>query len=107
MRTTSPLEAVNSVIQRSFPEQTNIFKFTESLKLYESIKATDLYQLAKKEINSPHLERKRREDRQRDEKIRMWSAYLTNNIITVAKFLDEMSTKEVLPSNIFEDEDDC
>ena len=61
MRTTLPVEAINSVIQRSFPNQTTIFKFTESLKLYESIKTTDLYQLEKQEIISPHFGTKEKE----------------------------------------------
>lgn len=106
MRTTSPVEAVNSVIQRSFPKQTSIFKFTESLKLHESIKATDLYQLEKNDVISPHLERRRKEDRARDEKIRKWSALLNNNEITVTKFLEEMSKKELLPSNFCKSEED-
>lgn len=98
-RTTSLIESVNSVIQRSFPDRTHILKFVESLKLYESIKSTDLYQIVHDEIETPILQRKRSKDKARDEKIKWWSAYLAKKEITIAEFLDQMSGKDVLPSN--------
>lgn len=63
------------------------------------MKCTDLYQLSKGEITTPKLQRKRAEDRSRDEKIKWFSASLAKKEITVAQFLEEMSNKDVLPSN--------
>lgn len=99
MRTTSSVESVNSVIQRRFPDRTNIFKFAEALKMYEAIRATDLYQLSRSDITTPNLARKRTEDRARDDKIKRYSDSLKEGQISIAKFLDEMSAKDILPPN--------
>lgn len=97
MRTTSSIEAINSVIQGSFPEKTNIFKFTDSLKLYESIKASDLYQLILGNISNTQLERKREKDKLRDKKIRRLTRKLKKQTISVEQFLQSMSQEKVLP----------
>lgn len=97
MRTTSSLESVNSVIQRSFPGKTNIFKFIDSLKLYESRKSEDLYKLSNGEMSYRQLERKRRVDREREQKIVHLTSQLKNGYITVASFLEYMSANEILP----------
>lgn len=97
MRTTSSVESVNSIVQRSFPDRTNIFKFVESLKLFETIRSTDLHQLSKGEIRTPQLERKRAEDRARDEKIKRLSMSLKQKKIPIAEFLEEICTKDILP----------
>lgn len=97
MRTTSSLEALNSVIQRSFPAQTNIFKFVESLKLYEARKTTDLYQLSLRNTPSRKLERKRTADREREIKIQYFTRLLKDGEITVTTFLKSMSAKDILP----------
>lgn len=98
MRTTSSVEPVNSVIQRSFPKKTNIFKFIEHLKLFESIKSTDLYQLAQGEITSQKLERKRAEDKQRENRIIVCSDKLKNGDISVVEFLKLVSKKANFPA---------
>ncbi|XP_031626897.1 uncharacterized protein LOC116343127 [Contarinia nasturtii] len=69
MRTTSSLEGMNSVIQNSFSSNQNIYSFIEQLRLHESIKSSDLYQLSRSEITNKQLERRRTEDKVRDEKI--------------------------------------
>lgn len=97
MRTTSSVETLNSVIQRSFPGQTTIFRFIESLKLHESIKSSDLYQLSMGEISNKKMERKRALDRQRDSKIKRLTEQLKNGEISVKIFLEAMSKKDVLP----------
>lgn len=98
MRTTSLVEAINSIIQRSFPDCTHIFKFVESLKFFDSIKACDLHQISNREITAPKLLQKRAIDRARDEKIQRCTAALNSKEISVAKFLEEVAKKEVLPS---------
>lgn len=98
MRTTSSVEAINSVIQRSFPGQTNIFKFTDSLRMHEAIKSTDMYQLYSGDITSDQLERRRLGDASREEKIKRLTMQLKNDEITLIDFLKSMSVKDVLPS---------
>lgn len=93
MRTTSSVEAMNSVIQRQFPTNPHIFKFIENLKLHESIKSTDLYQLGQGTSPNEKMQRKRAEDRVRDDKIKFWSEKLKNGEITVAVFLKSMATE--------------
>lgn len=99
MRTTSSVEAMNSVIQRTFPEQTQIFKFVNSLRMFESIKSTDLYQISRGYFTNQHLQRKRAEDRKREEKIKTLSTLLNNETISVPQFLESMSANDVLPPN--------
>lgn len=98
MRTTSSVESINSAIQRSFPDTTNIFKFIDSLKMYESIKSYDLHQLSLGEMSNNQLERKRKIDKERQEKIKYLTRKLQIGEITVAAFLESMSSKDVLPS---------
>lgn len=102
MRTTSSEESLNSVMQRRFSKRTTIFRFALDIQMHESIKATDLYQLSKNNILSPQLQRKRQEDRERDEKIKYFSALLNNNSISVAYFLKAMSRKDILPPGLCE-----
>lgn len=97
MRTTSSLEAINSVIQRSFPGKTNIFKFIESLRLYESRKSEDLHKLSIGEIPYRQLERKRAVDRERERKIVFFSNQLDFGYISVEEFLESMSSHDILP----------
>lgn len=91
MRTTSQVEAINSSIQRSFPSNTNIFKFIRNLQLFDCIKSSDLYALHLNEI----LKKKRLEDQQRDEKIKLCTASLKDGEITVPEFLRLMAHKEI------------
>lgn len=91
MRTTSSVEAMNSVIQRSFPTNPHIFKFIDNLRLFESIKSSDLYQLTLGDITNQTLLRKRALDRERDSKIKVLSEKLQIGVITVAEFLELMA----------------
>lgn len=97
MRTTSSLESMNSAIQRKLSKRTNIFRFSKDLRMHEAIKSSDLYQLFEGDISNRQLERKRAADRERDEKIKHFSALLENGYISVPYFLEVMSGKDVLP----------
>lgn len=97
MRTTSSLEAINSAIQRSFPGRTNIYKFIESLRLYEARRSEDLYKLSTNEISDKQLKRKRAVDRERERKISYFTTKLKNGEISVILFLESMSGNDVLP----------
>lgn len=96
MRTSSPMESINSVVQRQFPAITNIYKFAECLRLYESIRSTDLLQISGT-ITSQRLKRARKIDEERDQKIKFFSEQLSKGTITVQEFLEAMACKEILP----------
>lgn len=96
MRTTSSLEALNAIIQKTFPAQTTIFKFVESLRLLESRKSCDLYQLTSG-ISNQHLERRRAADKKRNDKIIHYTGQLMNGEISVAVFLEAMAQRDILP----------
>lgn len=76
------------------PSNTNLFKFIESLKLHESIKSSDLYQLFTGNITNENAEKKRKEDRARVEKIKSLSDKLRAGKISVMAFLRSMSTND-------------
>lgn len=97
MRTTSLVESINSVLQRSFPDPTQIFKFIEQLKLFDTIKSTDLHQISTGLIIKSSLQQKRAADRKRDEQIQQCTNDLKSNAISVGKFLEQVSIKDVLP----------
>lgn len=97
MRTTSSVEAMNSVIQRSLPRNTNIYKFTSNLQLHEAVKSSSLYQISLGEITNKNFERKRREDKLREEKISFFTKLLKDGKISVDEFLECMSGKDILP----------
>lgn len=101
MRTTSVLEGMHSVIQRTFPTKPHILKFIESLRLHEATKSSDLIQLLKGNI----IQQIRAEDRERAQKIKKFTEDLEAELISVEIFLDKMSkskpnssTKKLKPS---------
>ena len=94
-RTTGAVEAVNSSIQQLFAKRPNILQFTDYLRLYDSIKTTDLYQLLQKEILNEKYARKRTEDRKRDQKIKHFTDLLKAKEISISEFLQAMSSSEV------------
>lgn len=95
-RTTSLVESINSQIQRSFPARPSILQFTDYLRLHESMKSTDLYQIVQLEIVNDELSRKRATDRARHLKIMHFTDLLKAGEISIAEFLEAMSSKEVL-----------
>lgn len=99
MRTTSSVEGLNSVIQKDFDANTNIFKFTDSLRLFESEKSSDLHYLSLENKPKYEFQRRRREDQIRDEIIKENTELLKNGMISVLQFLKAVATKEVLPKN--------
>lgn len=99
MRTTSSVESLNSVIGRSFPKHPHILKFIGHLKLHEFTKSYDLSNLTKSDTPPKQLERKRKADREREEKIVFFTKKLKAKEISASEFLDAMATKEILPTN--------
>lgn len=97
MRTTGSVESLNSDIQREFPKQTTIFKFIDALKMHESERSSDLHFLSLEKTTDKQLQRRRKEDRDRDEKIKRFTHLLMNGEISILEFLKAMSAKKVLP----------
>lgn len=64
--------------------------------MHESVKSSDLCQLFRNKITDRQLQRKRKADREREEKIRHFTALLADGSITVPYFLGVMSKKDVL-----------
>lgn len=95
MRTTSPLESVNSNVQRSFPQNPHIFSFIQNLRLFDSIQSTDLYQLKSGSITNPRLQQQRNEDRRRDQKIKICTESLKTGKVTPFEFLLIMGDKDI------------
>lgn len=95
MRTTSLVESMNSVIQRSFPPKPHWYKFVECLRLHEAIKSTDLYQMSSGDINNPKLQQIRAKDKERKEKIQLLLNKLNMEEIDVAEFLEQMCENPV------------
>lgn len=97
MRTTSSMEGLNSNIQRDFSKKTDIFKFTDALKLFESERSSDLHTLSLDK--SSQFQRRHPKDRIRDEKIKMNTELLDDGSITVLDFLKSMATAEMMPKD--------
>lgn len=93
MRTTSSIESLNSVIQRKFPKSRNIYSFIEGLRLQDSIKSSDLYQISIGNITNQQLMRKRPSDQYREQKIQSFSARYQQGNISIETFLKLLSTK--------------
>lgn len=99
MRTTSSIESLNSVLGRSFPQHPHIFKFIDHLKLHEFSKYCALLELLKPNIPPEQLNRKRKIDQEREEKIVFFTKKLKTNEILPSEFLDAMAIKDILPQN--------
>lgn len=81
MRTTSSIESLNSVIQRKFPKNKNIYSFIESLRLEDAIKTSDFYQILAGNISNQQLQKRRLSDQYRGEKIQFQRQIPTNKNI--------------------------
>lgn len=96
LRTTSQVEALNSTIQRTFPNKPNIFNFIENLRLFDAIKSSDLYQLHLGTISNEKRKKKRLKDQQRDQKINLCTASLQKEEINVLEFLQLMANENLV-----------
>lgn len=96
MRTTSALEAFNSVLNRSLPKHANFFKFIDSIKQHEFSRYTEFSNSIDKCPETRKKKRKR--DQLRDEKISECSMELKEKKIDVKIFLSKMSVRQDFPS---------
>lgn len=95
MRTTSSPESNNSKLNRSIPKRANFFKFVDQLKVQESSRLTDFYNLANDNPHENSFERRRKRDQERDSKIKTQSDLLKENKISIKEFLEEMAKREI------------
>lgn len=94
MRTTSSLEGYNSVLNRSVPKTGIFFKFVERLKIHESRKADEMFNLITSNTPPKHYMPKHLKDRRRDEKIRNNTDLLKRGVIDTYGFLDAMASED-------------
>lgn len=90
------MEGLNSNIQRDFPKKTDIFKFIDALKLFESQKSSDLHTLSLEETSQNEFQRRHPKDRIRDEKIKTNTELLADDSISVLDFLKSMATTDMM-----------
>lgn len=94
MRTTSSVESLNSQLNRSFPKHGHIWRFIEQLRLFEFSKTEEMSQLIDGNYSKNQLNRKRRRDRERKEKINYLTVTLQRKEICIGEFLEAMSVKD-------------
>lgn len=96
MRTTSVLEAMHSVIQRTFPSKPHIFNFIDNLKLHEAKCSTNLYQVSQ----GNNIQQIRAEDKERAQKVEKCLNDLKKGDISVEFFLDLLSRKKPIKTSL-------
>lgn len=98
MRTTSSLESMNSQLNRFFGKaHPNIFQFIHKLKYHESRKSNKMSMLIRSTtVSKKQMERKRRKDKERDDKIQYFTKKLEKDEIDLRTFLESMANKEIL-----------
>lgn len=89
MRTTSSLESLNATLKRWFPSHPHIYKFLECLKLFEFSKALDMLEAVRTGAPTPEqLQRKKKKDQKREDKIKYLTDLLEyNGFMTAEQFL--------------------
>lgn len=97
MRTTSSLESLNSTLGRSVPKHPHIFRFINFIKFHEFVKSCDMLCLTGPDLPDSQLERRRKNDREREEKIQFFTSKLMAREINSSEFLEAMGNKCILP----------
>lgn len=90
MRTTSSLEGFNAVLNRTIAKHPNFYKFIERLRIHESQRADEMIALVQDPLSEKHFEPRHQKDKNRDEKIKHYTALLCSQHITIADFLNAM-----------------
>lgn len=89
MRTTSSLESLNATLSRWFPYHPHIYKFLECLKLHEYSKALDMLDAVKTVVSPKQLQRRKKKDQQREEKIKYLSdLFIYDETMSAELFLE-------------------
>lgn len=96
MRTTSSVESLNSVLGRSCPRHPHLYRFIDYLMLHEFNKSVEKWEIIKGNIN---LQRKRKVDQNREQKIQYWTGELKKGAVSVQQFLIGVAYLEILSKN--------
>lgn len=100
MRTTSSLESLNATLKRWFPSHPHIYKFLECLKLHEFSKSMDMLDAVKTEVSQKQLQRRKKKDQKREEKIKyLTELFQTDPTMSAERFL------ELFASDLFDAEE--
>lgn len=94
MRTTSSVESLNSQLKLSFAKHGHIWSFIEQLRLFEFTKSVEMFKLISGKFSKNQLERKRKRDKERQDKIDYLTGTLTKNEISIEEFLEAMSADD-------------
>lgn len=81
-----------------FPKHPEIYKFVDCLKLFEFEKRSEMIEL-RDIVCEKQLQRKRKKDKVRGEKIEFFSSLLKKNEISIREFLEAMGNRVILPSS--------
>lgn len=92
MRTTSSLEGFNSILNRTIAKHSNFYRFVERLRIHESRRADEMINLVRDQSSKKHLEPRHKKDQDRDQKIKHHTSLLCNNKVSIADFLNAMTS---------------
>lgn len=92
MRTTSSLESFNSVLGRSCPMHPHIFQFADYLRLHDSFVVIDMWNSIK--FNQAAVSTR---NQAQEEKLKNATEMLRSEKWSVAKFLEIMADKTIIP----------
>lgn len=91
MRTTSSLESFHSALNRSMAKHGSFFEFVEGLKLHESRKANDLYNILHDHSPITPFTNRHKQVQMREEIIRRNTKALTDGKMTTKSFLEALT----------------
>lgn len=97
MRTISSIESMNAQLGCSFQKHPHTFQFIDCLKLFEFAKTLEMPKLLQE--TRGQLERKNKSNKERDEKIKIFTEMLQNGRINELEFLEAMGYRVILPSS--------
>lgn len=90
-RTTSPLESFHSAMNRSVPKHANFFVFIDGVKLFESKKSDELYNVIHAKPSANLNKAIRKEAQERDVRIRSLTELICSGAISTKQFLEAMA----------------
>lgn len=105
MRTVSSLESFHSGLNRSMVKKGHFFKFVVGLKLHESRKADNMFNLVHGKMPNNQLHPKHPWDQERDNKIKHFIKLLCDKKLSIKGFLQGMASDKncmfIINTNIF------
>lgn len=91
MRTTSSVESFNALLNRSMQKRPDFFNFVMALQIHESRKVDEMFYVAKNPTPDEFFEKKKKQDKNRDKKIRNLTEMLNKNELSTEEFMRAMA----------------